>query len=320
MSSESAFPADFNVGAFFSAVPANLKRTATNGESHLKILGAQAKSLQSYLGKAFSLQLTYAQALEAAARSYGFSDYNQARAALLQVPANAARGARVLEFVTAPKAGAEDDSDDWADQSDVCRDGGFVMSRRDLLEHLLRTIPSAVITGVNLAPEPEPDGWYIGRSSNFSKRAFNGKKHFALWIDPFDKKGHDWVPRLIERAQRLADAGLRSYLLLDKQYISDEQLYGLLSVRRDFIPIIVGYNFACSGEEGVPFSLWSQSAYDIFLTETESTSVLLELRECASLALDATQEAALHLLTNIPRDKYLRIPPPVMASSQASQL
>ncbi|MCY0854080.1 hypothetical protein [Cupriavidus sp. D39] len=114
---------------------------------------------------------------------------------------------------------------------------------------------------------------------------------------------------LIDRARRLANKGLQSYLLVDKTNISDRFLCQLLSCRHEFTPIIHGCEAACTGQEGVPDGLWSNCAYDLFLSETESTSVMLDTRRPVAQALGINEEQALNLLANIPDGKFLRIPP-----------
>ncbi|MCY0854081.1 hypothetical protein [Cupriavidus sp. D39] len=161
MSSERAFPHDFNVGAFFTAMPATLKRNAKNGKSHLKILRAQGKGLQSFLETAYSLQLSHAQAMDAVARSLGFADFNEAREVLVRAPANSAKD----KWSKSAALGNR-----WANLADVCRDGGFVIGAQGIVEHLTSS-PGPVITGLNLMPRPEPEGWYTGAASRFSKKS-----------------------------------------------------------------------------------------------------------------------------------------------------
>ncbi|MCY0856020.1 glyoxalase superfamily protein [Cupriavidus sp. D39] len=291
-SEHTAFPVDFNVDAFFSAMPANLKHTARNGESHLKILKAQGKRLKSHLEAAFALRLTSAQALDAAARSYGFSDYNQAREALLKTQ----------------ESKISDSDYPWVDLAAACREGGYVIGGHSIVEHLTLS-PTSVITGLNVFPKDVPQGWYLGAAARYSNKALIGNKHFVIRTENPNSRQNDLVVMLIERAQRLARVGLQSFLLLNKCNVDDELLCELFSSRREFTPIITGYAAACTGEEGVPRYLWSSSAYGLFLSQTDSTSVLRETMRHVAQTLGVTEERALNLLINVPDSKYLRIPP-----------
>lgn len=299
-----AFPVDFNVDAFFSAIPATLKQSARNGKSHLKILKAQGRSLQNHLASTFALQLTGAQALDIAARSYGFSGYNHAREVLLSTPRTSARS---------PASEGDNMGARWAGLANVCEEGGYVLDGYDIFTHLEQA-QSGVVTALNMLPKLDPAGWYTGVASRYSKKAYNGKGNFVLWTEDPHEDSKDTVTLLIERARRLAGTGVKSYLLLQKCNISDSHLVELLSSRQQFTPIVLGYVAACTGEEGIPRCLWDARAYSLFLSETESTSVLRETMSYVAKALAVSEECALNLLISIPDDKFLRIPPKPVAS------
>jgi hypothetical protein len=298
-SETSAFPGDFALDAFFSAMPANLKASAKNGESHLKILKAQGRMLQGHLSASHALELSSAQALDTVARSYGFTDYNQARDALF------ATGLRGASADTRPEL----PPDPWVSMATVFQEGGFVVGKGDgsAMDFAIRARPGVITAYDAHMTEEAPKEWYFARTRGpFSKKKFEGKGSVVVWpLDPRTETAQ--VPRFVERATRLAQE-FRSYLLLSRGVLTNRDLRELLASRRAFIPVVEGYAFPGSGMEGVPDFLWD-SAYAIFLSQTETTDALFRHVPYVAKALDVTQERALYLLSRVPSDRYLRIPP-----------
>jgi hypothetical protein len=302
MNSEtSAFPGDFALDAFFTAMPANLKASARNGEGHLKIIKAQGRMLQGHLNASHALELSSAQALDAAARSYGFTDYNQARAVLLASGQRSASSATVHSELPA---------DPWVSMATVFQEGGFVVGNGDgpALDYAVRARPGVITAYDAPMTEEPPKEWYFTRTRGpFSKVKFEGKGSVVVRpLDPLRETAQ--VPRFIDRAARLDAQGFRSYLLLSRAVVSNRDLRELLAIRQAFIPVVEGYAYPGSGMEGVPDFLWD-SAYAVFLSQTETTDALFRHVPHVAKALGVTEERALYLLSRVPSDRYLRIPP-----------
>jgi len=75
-------------------------------------------------------------------------------------------------------------------------------------------------------------------------------------------------------------------------------------------PIIkVYYTSACGAPEGVPRGFWREPKYPIFLSRLKS----LDAQETApplAKSLGVSETRATELLMNVPKGKYLRVPPP----------
>jgi hypothetical protein len=316
----SSFPADFRLEAFFAALPENLKVRATNGESHLKILKAQAKCLRSYLVSHFAFKVTSAQALELAAHSYCFSDYNQARASLLESGRAGSPDSCLLVgslgdstagSATRPSDSAPDieGQQPWVDASAAWQEGGFFAGGDTRLKPA-RLPAGAVVTALNQHAEDPPGTWYHGDAKRYSKKTFLGKGSVILNAVDSWAKYEDLAATLVERAQRLAQRALLSYLVLERLNVSDHFIDHLLSVRRPFVPVICGYDTSvCGVPEGVPDRLWRTSAYPLFISRLESTDAVRETVPMVARSLAVPEDRAFSLLMHVPENRYLRIPP-----------
>jgi hypothetical protein len=319
--SHSSFPVDFNLNAFFSAMPDSLKADARNGESHLKVLKAQGKRLQTHLMASFSLEISAAQALDATARSYGFTDYNQARDALLKTDRDNPL-TPASRSLNAPPGGTAVEGEPlsrlWVEQHKAWLEGGFYVDRTQILGPD-RFPTDAVVTGVNIQFLGEPDGWHRGKSGNYSGEPFLGNGSFVhshslhRLVKGAASRRESPLPAMRERAERLAHEGFRSYLVIEdvggvvdvKRFVED-----LLSTTKPFTPIVFGddySDFFCP--EGVFAPLWATSAYPIFISMLRTTMSLAKTAPKVAKCLGVSEERAFSLLMHVPEKHYLRIPP-----------
>ncbi|ALL68238.1 hypothetical protein K788_00003710 [Paraburkholderia caribensis MBA4] len=320
----SSFPVEFNLNAFFSAMPDSLKADARNGASHLKVLKAQGKCLQSHLMTSFSLEISAAQALDAAARSYGFTDYNQARDALLKTERDNAStlvarssDAAALDTSSHP---ANTLSHLWVEQQKAWLEGGFFVDRSQMFGPD-RFPADAVVTGLNIQFMGRPEGWHRGTTDNYAGAAFDGSESLIVsrsllrmgFKNPTLSRQTSVLPPLLARANRLAHAGFRSFLVLENiRGVDDVKRFveELLSTPNPFTPLVFGddySDFLCP--EGVFDRLWTTSAYPIFIPMLETTMALAKTAPEVAKSLGVSEERALSLLMHVPRGHYLRIPP-----------
>ncbi|WP_434668316.1 hypothetical protein P5W99_37150 [Paraburkholderia sp. A3BS-1L] len=76
-------------------------------------------------------------------------------------------------------------------------------------------------------------------------------------------------------------------------------------------PIIKRYDTsACGVPEGVPRGLWRERKYPIILSRLKSLDAIQDTAPPHAKALGVLKTRATALLMNVPKGKYLRVPPP----------